>query len=146
MSLVKFRKQPSNHFPSIWDDFFKRDLFDSSNALVAGSTLPAVNIKEDNDTYHIELAAPGFDKKDFEINLDRHVLTVSSNKEVSNETEEDGYSRKEFSYASFKRSFNLPDSADESKVSAEYSNGILNVHIPKKEEAKLQPARSIKVK
>ncbi len=146
MSLVKFRKQPSTHFPSIWDDFFKRDLFDSSNAMIAGSTLPAVNIKEDNEGYQIELAVPGFDKKDFEINLDRHVLTVSSSKETKSENVDNAYTRKEFSYSSFKRSFNLPESADESKVSAEYDNGILTVQIPKKEEAKLQPSRNIKVK
>jgi HSP20 family protein len=144
MSLVRF----SNTFPTLFDHFFENDLFDWSNWNFSSTntTLPSVNIKETNDDFEVEVAAPGFSKTDFKIELNHDVLTVSSDKEVKNETK-DGqqFTRREFSYQSFSRSFTLPNSADSDKIKALYENGILKIVIPKKEEAKPKPARQIAI-
>ena len=144
MSLVRF----SNTFPTLFDRFFENDLFDWSNRNYSSTntTLPSVNIKETNDDFEVEVAAPGFSKTDFKIELNHDVLTVSSDKEVKNETK-DGqqFTRREFSYQSFSRSFTLPNSADSDKIKALYENGILKIVIPKKEEAKPKPARQIAI-
>ncbi|PKP10729.1 MAG: heat-shock protein [Bacteroidetes bacterium HGW-Bacteroidetes-4] len=144
MSLVRF----SNTFPTLFDRFFENDLFDWSNRNFSSTntTLPSVNIKETNDDFEVEVAAPGFSKTDFKIELNHDVLTVSSDKEVKNETK-DGqqFTRREFSYQSFSRSFTLPNSADSDKIKALYDNGILKIVIPKKEEAKPKPARQIAI-
>ncbi|MGE4287458.1 MAG: Hsp20/alpha crystallin family protein [Salinivirgaceae bacterium] len=144
MSLVRF----SNTIPTLFDRFFENDLFDWSNRNYSSTntTLPSVNIKETNDDFEVEVAAPGFSKTDFKIELNHDVLTVSSDKEVTNETK-DGqqFTRREFSYQSFSRSFTLPNSADSDKIKALYDNGILKIVIPKKEEAKPRPARQIAI-
>ena len=102
--------------------------------------MPSVNIRETNDNYEVEVAAPGMDKKDFKITLDGNLLTISSFKQQSSEETEDRYTRREFSYQSFQRSFQLPkDVVDQDKISARYENGLLNLSIPKKEEAKKAP-------
>ena len=133
-------------FPSIVDEFFGRDLFPG---LFFESekwpTVPAVNIVDGKDDYRIEVAAPGLDKKDFNIDIDNNVLTVSSEKEERSEENEDRFMRREFSYTSFKRSFALPESADADKISAKHKDGVLSVIIPKKDEAKERPPRQIKV-
>jgi len=146
MTLTKRRSLvPQN--PRLFDDFFTRDLFDwgYKNHSSTNTTLPSVNILESNDGFMVKMAAPGMSKKDFVIELDNEVLTISSHKEDSNEIKDDEhYSRKEFSYESFKRSFHLPKSVvDEKKIKAKYEDGILNVLIPKKEEAKTLPPRQI---
>jgi len=92
------------------------------------------------------MAAPGFTKNDFKIELNHDLLTISSGKEITNETREDQqFTLREFSYQSFSRSFTLPNSADSEKIGAKYENGILRVKIPKKEEAKPRPARQIAI-
>ncbi len=127
-----------------FDDFFGRDWYRDE---MSGATLPAVNIHEDGDAYHVELAAPGMNKKDFEVALEDQKLTVSCEKEVKTEKDKkDGsYTKREFNYTSFERSFMLPKSVAEDKVSAEYKDGILHIRIPKKEEAKLKAARMIEI-
>ncbi len=144
MTLVRYK----NQLPGLLNTFFNGDLdpWATDNYSEMNSTLPAVNIKETEDDFKVEVAAPGFDKKDFNIELDNNVLTVSSEKQEENEVEGEKYSRKEFNYLSFKRTFTLPELVDEEKISAKYENGILNVTIPKKEEAKPKPARQIAVK
>jgi HSP20 family protein len=110
------------------------------------TTLPAVNIKETKDDYKIEVAAPGLSKKDFNINLENNQLTISSEKRATHKEDEDNYSRREFSYQSFTRTFNLPEhEVDGDKIAASYNDGILTIQIPKKEEAKPKPARTIKI-
>ncbi len=145
MSLVKF----SNQMPSVFDRFFENDMFDWSNRNFSNTntTLPAVNIKEDKDGFEVEMSAPGLDKKDFKIELNNSVLTISSEKEVENETKEgQQFTRKEFSYQSFSRSFTLPETAESEKIKAKYENGVLSVSIPKKEEAKPKPVKQIEIK
>lgn len=143
MSLIKFNR---NRFP--WsnmgwldtDNFFDDDFFSRKESL------PAINIKESEDTFDIELAAPGFDKKDFEVTLDEHILQVSAEKQIEREEEENNYTRKEFSYNSFRKSLQLPNTVDETKeIKATYKNGILNLELQKKEEAKTTPKKVIEV-
>jgi HSP20 family protein len=144
MALVRF----SNQFPTLFDRFFENDLFDWSNRnySTTDTTLPSVNIKESVDDFEVELAAPGFEKKDFNIELNHDLLTISSEKKVENETKEgQQFARREFSYQSFSRSFTLPNTADGDKIKAKYENGILKVSIPKREEAKPKPPKQIAI-
>jgi HSP20 family protein len=144
MSLVRF----SNQLPTMFDRFFENDLFDWSNRhfSTTDTTLPSVNIKESTDEFEVELAAPGFVKSDFNIELNHDMLTVSSEKKIDKETREgQQFARREFSYQSFSRSFTLPNTVDSEKIKAKYENGILRVIIPKKEEAKPKPARQIAI-
>ena len=144
MSLVRF----SNQVPSMFDRLFEGDLFDWSNRnfSTTNTTLPSVNIKENNDGFEVEVAAPGFDKGDFKLELNHDLLTISSEKKVENETKEgERYTKREFSYQSFTRSFTLPNIADGDKIAANYENGILKISIPKKEEAKPKPMRVIDI-
>jgi len=146
-TLVK-RNGRSNIMPSIWDNFFNRDLFNwESNFANTGSSMPAVNIKETPDSFLVEMAAPGMDKKDFKIELDGSALTISSEKQnESEEKEGENYSRKEFSYHSFYRTFHLPkEVVNADKIHAKYENGLLQLEIPKREEAKQKPVRLIDI-
>jgi HSP20 family protein len=145
MSLVRF----SNQMPSLFDRFFENDMFDWSNRNFSNTntTLPAVNIKEDKDNFEVEMSAPGFGKNDFQIELHNSQLTISSEKKIEDETKEgQRFTRREFSYQSFSRSFTLPETVESEKITAKYENGILNITIPKKEEAKPKPAKQIEIK
>lgn len=140
MTLVKFNSDKNNNqrglVPSInnvFDSIFTDSFFNAREATL----VPAVNISETADQYQIELAAPGLSKQDFKVNLERKMLSIAVQKEQVNEQENRNYSRREFSYNSFTRSFTLPDSADEHHIQAKYDNGILLIQIPKKEEAKM---------
>lgn len=132
--------------PSIFEDLFESDFFKKPTVAQAGLSVPAVNIKETPVDYIIEMAAAGMQKSDFDINLDRNIITISSQKTIENEEEnkEENYTRKEFSYESFERSFVLPEAANREDIKASYKDGVLEVVIPKKEEAKLLP-KSIKI-
>ena len=144
MTLVRFTGNP------LIDRFFDTDLFDwtSKNYSRTNTTLPSVNVKESDNEFSIEVAAPGFDKTDFKIEVHNDVLTVSSEKQTENETKDESerYTKREFSYQSFSRSFSLPLTADGDKVEAVYDKGILTVSIPKKEEAKPKAPREIEIK
>ena len=106
---------------------------------------PKVNIKESVDGYTLEMAAPGFKKSDFVIYLENENLSISAEIKTEEEQTKDNYTRKEFGYASFERTFILPDTVEEDKIEASYTGGILSLSIPKKEEAKPKPARTIKI-
>ncbi|PSR12910.1 MAG: heat-shock protein [Bacteroidetes bacterium] len=124
-------------------------LFDWTNRNFSNTatTLPSVNIKEEADQFVVEMAAPGMKKSDFQIELNNNVLTIRS--EVQRDEEEktaNGFLRREFSYQSFQRSFNLNNKVvDDAKIKATYQDGILRLNLPKKEEAKEKPARLIKI-
>jgi len=142
MALTRFM----NQVPSLFDRFIEGDLFDwsSRNFSVTNTTLPSVNIKETVDNYIVEMAAPGMTKNDFKIELNNNLLTVSSEKRDERETKEgEQYTKCEFSYQSFSRSFSLPQTVDRDRIDAKYDNGLLTVNIPKKEEAKPKPAKQI---
>jgi HSP20 family protein len=126
------------------------DWFDSSirNWRSTGATLPSVNVRETNDEFIIEVAAPGMNRDNFKVELDNNILSISAELQGKNETSEqnDNYNRREFNYQSFQRSFSLPETKVEgTKISAKYKDGILYVAIPKKEEVKIKPARQITV-
>ena len=144
MSLVRF----SHQVPSVFDRLFEGDLFDWSNRNFSdtNTTLPSVNIKENTEAYEVEVAAPGFEKNDFKLELEHELLTIMSEKKLENETKEgERFTKREFSYQSFSRSFTLPETADAEKIKATYDNGILKVNIPKKEAAKPKPLRVIDI-
>ena len=138
----------TNQVPSLFDRFFDGDMFDWSNRNFSNTntTIPSVNIKENADAFVVEVAAPGFEKCDFKIELNLNTLSISSEKKVENETKEgEVFTKREFSYQSFSRSFTLPQIADGDRIEANYQNGILTVLIPKREEAKPKPARMIEI-
>lgn len=140
--MLSIRKNENNSqaFPSLLDDIFGRELFnwENNNFSATSTTLPSVNIKESDDKFEVELAAPGMDKNDFKVTLNDSLLTISSSKKDEKETVEDNFTRREFSYQSFQRSFKLPNNVvDEENIKANYDNGLLHLVIPKKEEAKV---------
>ncbi len=146
MTLVKTNKN-GNLFPSVLSDFFDNEKFFGNRWFEKEfeQTLPAVNIKESNQEFNIEFAAPGFNKNDFKINVEENILTISAEKREEKNEEKDRFTRKEFSYNSFSRSFTLPLTVNADKIDAKYNDGILKLNIPKKEEAKQIPKKEIKV-
>jgi HSP20 family protein len=149
-TLVRSNNNTFPAVPSLIEDFFSRDWFDSSlsNWKSSMASLPAVNISESKDDYKIEVAAPGMKRDDFKVELDNNLLTISSQIENNNEEkdEQGNYTRREFSYQSFQRSFTLPETKVEGeKISARYVDGILYITIPKREEAKVKPAKQISI-
>jgi len=145
MTLVKYQ----NRFPDLLDRFFNNDFegWNRNNFSNTNTTLPAVNIKENTDAFFVEVAAPGFEKSDFKIELNNDLLTISSEKEINNEVKDDErITKQEYSYQSFTRSFRIPELVDEQKISANYKKGILAIIIPKKEEAKPKPVKQIEIK
>mgnify|MGYP002345712446 CR=1 FL=1 len=132
-------------FPGIVDEFFGRDFLPNFFEFQTGINMPSVNIIEGKEDFRIEVAAPGLEKGDFKINLENNVLTISSEKEEKNEEKEERYMRREFSYTSFRRSFSLPQTVEADKIAANHNNGVLTITIPKREEAKVKPAKQIEI-
>lgn len=154
MTLAKRNNGLLNRFPAFFDDFFNRDLFDwnASNFSNTNTTIPAINMKETDSHYEVELAAPGMNRKDFSIRLEDNVLTISSAKTTETENSngeaktQGRYISQEFSYQSFQRSFTLQkDVVDADKIEARYEDGVLHLLIPKKEEAKQKAPRMIEI-
>ena len=147
MSIIK----RNEFFPglSLFDDFFVRDVgnWGVNNNSSTNTTIPLVNIKETNENFEVEMAAPGMNKEDFKVELDGNVLTITSERKDENEVKEgERYSRREFSYQSFQRLFQLPkEVVDADKIEAKYENGVLRLVIPKKEEAKPRPPKMIQI-
>jgi len=149
-SLVRSNGNFFPALPSLLEGFIDRDWFDSSLASWRGegTSLPAVNIRETDDTFEIEMAAPGMKRDDFKIELDNHVLTISSERQNTEEQNEkqSAFTRKEFSYQSFQRSFALPESKVKSEsIQAKYKDGILMISVPKAEDARKKPVRRIAI-
>jgi|TARA_A200000159_G_scaffold19919_1_gene16514 HSP20 family protein len=141
MNLI--RKQPP-FFPSLIDDLINTDW--NLKVPSFSSTVPAVNIKELDSQFEIELAVPGMKKDDFEIEVEDGVLSISSTQEEEQVNEKGKFTRREFSYSSFRRSFTLPDSVDPTKIDATYKEGVLLVLLPKHKEAQPQPKKLIKIR
>ncbi|HAK78525.1 HSP20 family protein [Runella defluvii] len=130
----------NGNFPTLFGNVFGKDfneLFAPANLTNYG--VPAVNIVEGESGFRLEVAAPGLKKEDFKINLENNVLSISAQKEQKTEETTEKYTRKEFSFNSFRRSFTLPNTIDGEKIVATYTDGVLNVELPKKEEAKKTP-------
>lgn len=138
MNLI--RKQNSR-FPSIMEEFFNNNwntsISDYSNSK------PAVNVKEDDKSFTLQIAAPGINKNDFEISLENRVLSIEVVKKDEHDVND--FTSKEFDYNSFKRSFSIPKSIELLKINASYINGILKINLPKNKEDQLQPKKFIKI-
>ena len=146
MTLVKFANGQKNHGVNpFFNDVFDSILNDSFLSDKLATRVPAVNIAETENEFHIEMAAPGLKKEDFKISLDKNVLSVSADKKTENVEVGKKFSKREYSYNSFTRSFTLPEVADAAKIEAEYTDGVLKLNVAKKEEAKVQ-SREIAVK
>lgn len=124
--------------PSVFDDFFKpwNELFNGGGLWKKTLTVPAVNVTENKDDYRVTVAAPGLKKSDFNIDVEGNMLTISSEKEESKEEKDARYTRQEYSYSSFSRSFTLPEDVKQDNIEATYEDGVLKLKLPKKEEAK----------
>lgn len=153
MTLVKFRRRPFGSL--VTQDFFDMDDFLDNrrwgrNMLPTnfwnGKRMePALNIRETDDNFEIELAAPGFGKKDFNVTIDDGCLNISAEKSSKVEEKEENYTRREFSYNSFERSLKIPESVKEEEIKAKYKDGILSFKLTKKEEAKKRPPKVIEI-
>ncbi|GAB4004925.1 Hsp20/alpha crystallin family protein [Spirosoma migulaei] len=144
----------NNSYPSLIENFFGRDVNDFFNTSSSSlSNVPAVNVVEHQDGFRIEVAAPGLKKEDFKLNLNHNNLTISGSQETHKEepdTSNQGanrerYTRREFSYSSFQRTFTLPTSVDADNIRASYTDGLLKIEIPKREEAQIKPSRQIEI-
>ena len=144
---MKLMKRNELYFPSIWEDLFDRDWVSARNLTQSGVSVPAVNIKETDNGFDVEMAVPGMKKEDFKVDLDHNLLTISAEeKSEKSDKDADGkYTRREFNYRSFKRVFTLPETADGDKIHASYQDGVLAINIPKKEEAKPKPVKMIEI-
>lgn len=134
--------------PSLFNDFFKpwNEWFDGGNLLGRTMNMPAVNITEEKDEYKVSLAVPGMKKDDFKIDVDGNMLTISSEKEESKEEKDKKFTRKEYNYSSFSRTFTLPEEINKEKIEAKYEEGVLKVSLPFTEKAKKPAAKHIAVK
>ena len=128
-TIIRKKQSP---ITGIWSNILDQDFFGMPSYEHAAHTLPKVNIIEDDNGYKIELAVPGFEKNDFNIEIDDDVLSISLDKEIDTKTTT--YNKREFNFGSFKRAFNLPESANSAKISAQYRSGILMIEIPKKKK------------
>jgi HSP20 family protein len=131
-------------YNSLLDRFFPNGLSEFWNRPLI-ETVPAVNIREKKDGFQIEMAAPGLKKSDFKIDADDNLITVACEKESEEKTEEKDFTKREYNYSAFSRSFTVPETADANKITARYEDGVLKLAVPKKEKALKPAGRSIKV-
>ncbi|SDQ57595.1 Hsp20/alpha crystallin family protein [Flagellimonas zhangzhouensis] len=140
MSIVK---RNNLFFPSLMNDFVTPDWFGGTDKW--NTSLPAVNIKDNTENFELELAVPGMKKDDFTVEIDNDVLTISSEVKSENEENKENYTRREFSYTSFRRAFTLPETVDGGKIDAKYEDGVLRLTLPKRQEALPKPKRLIEI-
>ena len=133
-SLIKTNEM----FPTVFEDFFKpwNEWFDNGGLWGKVMRMPAVNVTDNKDNFLVSVAAPGMKKNDFKIDINGDMLTISCEKEETREEKEKKYTRKEYNYSSFSRSFTLPDNVTRSKIEATYDDGVLHLRLPKSEESK----------
>lgn len=142
-ALTKVREM----LPASFDDFFKpwNEWFDGGSLLHRTLTVPAINVTEEKDSYKVTMAAPGMKKDDFKVDVEGNMMTISAATEEEKEEKDKKYTRKEYNYSSFSRSFTLPQEVNKEKIEAKYDNGELTLLMPKKEEAKQTPGKKIVV-
>ena len=138
----------SERRPTVFEDFFKpwNEWFDNGGLFGRTMNIPAVNITEQKNDYLVSLAVPGMKKEDFKIDVDGNMLTISSEKEETKEEKDKKFTRKEYNYSSFSRSFTLPDEVNKEKIDAKYEDGVLKISLPRREEVKKPTAKQIAVK
>jgi len=141
MNLV--RKHNSPFFPALFDEWLSNEWLPSST--LPTRQLPAVNIQETDTSFLLELAAPGFKKEDLQVEVEKDILSISSQSDAAAE-EDAQYTRKEYGYRSFRRTFTIPESVDSKKIEAQYKEGILEVKLPKKKEMLQEAKKSISIR
>ena len=141
MLPVRFHNTTAPNFSNLFDEFFGKDMEYNASC---STTMPSVNIIESNEAFTIQVAAPGLEKKDFNVSVDGNKLTISSEKELEGLKDGEKFRKKQFSFSKFKRTFSIPEVLEGDKINAEYNSGILNVTIPKKEPVKKE-IKQIKV-
>jgi HSP20 family protein len=149
MTLIRF-KNPQNDvrhgiMPTFLNEFFNDFMHSELMNKDFFKTVPAVNINETADKFVVEIAAPGLSKEDFKVEVEKGVLSIKAEKKEVKSDENSKHIRREFSYSSFNRTFNMPEQVNPDSISAEYENGVLKLQLPKKEEAKEKPVREIAV-
>lgn len=145
MTLIKWKNNLANPAQNTFSDFFNDFFNESLMERDYFKSVPAVNISDRANDFFIEVAAPGFSKEDFKVNVENEVLTISAEKKNEKRDENSRFTRKEFQYSTFKRTFTMPENVEADKIGAEYKDGVLSLTLPKKEEAKVKPAREIKI-
>ncbi len=140
LPTITRRGQRPSLWPNLFDDDFLAPFFSTNY-----TSMPAVNIKEDEKQFTLDLAVPGIDKKDLKIDLQDDILTISSEQKEEKEENREDYKRREFSYSSFCRSFSLPENVNKEKIEANYKDGILTVVLPKQHEDKGKLTKQIKI-
>lgn len=143
-NLVKYNSLAPKSMGGFFDNFFNQNLTDFFGSDFSIQS-PSINVVEGTEDFRIEVAAPGLEKEDFEINVENGMLHLSAQREAREEVEEDNYLRREFNYTSFKRSFQLPESVEANDIEANYNNGVLTLILPKQEEAKAKPIKKIEI-
>jgi len=147
MALARRFNNQQPDLANIFEDFFGGDIFGTPATSGSRTSVPAVNVQEDENEYVIEVAAPGMKKDDFKVEVNNDILTISAEKENKDEEKQEGYTRREFCYTSFNRSFAIPkNEVDQGKIDAKYEDGILKIKLQKREEVKPKPARTIEIK
>jgi HSP20 family protein len=140
MAIIRWNPITRPSLVSRWMDDFFNEQMDRLLEPGDGGSLPAVNVLEQDDHFELQLAAPGMKKEDFQVKIDNGILSIQAEHKMEKEEEEETYTRREFSYRSFRRQFTLPENAKEEKIEAKYEDGILKLQIPKKEvEVKKKP-------
>jgi HSP20 family protein len=134
-----------NYVPAFWDDFFNDRFFNQLDTNGHRHQSPAVNVIEDEKAFRIEVAAPGVSRKDFHLELEDDVLTISTEKKENKKEQKANYLRREFNYHSFKRSFQLPETVDQEGIQASHDSGVLTVNLPKREEVVQKAPKQIEV-
>ena len=143
MNLLKKQSNRNPWLPSSLDEFFRNDWTASVPSF--NTTVPAVNVKDMEKSFQLEIAAPGLKKDNFSIEVEDDILSIQSSFDQAAEKKEDRFTRREFNYHSFRRSFSLPDSVDAQKIKAQYKDGILILTLPKRKEALPQPVKQIAI-
>ncbi len=145
--MLTVRRRPNGvpAFVNVFEDFFNKS-FPEKLMEDKGDFFPSVNISETDAAFKLEFAVPGFEKKDFDVQIEKEYITVTGKKEISNEMHEKNYTRKEFSFNSFKRTFTIPENVDSEKIEAGYENGILHLMLPKREIKAQNKTQKIEIK
>lgn len=137
----------SGGIPSVFDDLLRpwNDWFEGRELWSRASSLPPVNISEEENQFLVSLAVPGMKKEDFKIDLNNNMLTISNESEEERVEEEKSYTRKEYNYSGFSRSFTLPEGIETEKIEAKYEDGVLKILLPRTEESKMKVGKSIEI-
>jgi len=146
MTLVKFKKPRLPWYDTMFTDLLGTDRLLTNDFFLENKWVPAINVKETKDHFELEIAAPGFDKKDFDVSIENGMLKIQAEKKKEIEKKEDDYTRREFNYNSFYRSFTLPENVNEDeKIDATYKRGILKLVLNKLHADEIAPKRVIEV-